>query len=547
MKIFFPLFLTIVAAGSGVAPAQSIAVSPTEFQESSAEGESVSTVLTIQNAGNSPLGYELSSSESWLQFDAANSYSCTAPNTHFPVSTNLYVSSQSIPTVPPFQIRVQRILGFSVIGDRTVVRREADGIQARVGISMTSSNARWYSSEGSSGTLVLERMDTNFWTFDRHIALWSHFADQFGGQQFDVDWSDLDDSRCYRIALTYNFWPQRPDKHTVAWVVSNPFHVHDVSSSGPRAELTGGLAPYNSKTISVIASTEGLLPGRHTADVTLTSSSGVQTIPFHLDVLGGGPPGGFGTPAEGEWRISYDDGGRVSRVDGGGQTAIYVYNDNGELKQATLMGSEAGGEVSQTLTSVVSPAIGGLVTGWGLYADGSEAIVEAIPETGFSFVKWIGSDVPAGVSFSNPLTLTMDRDRLITAQFRLDSESVEYSEWISQQFPNAFEHALLTGTSDGDSDGWNNRHEFLMGFAANDPSEQFRVRVAEVVGGDVCLEYNRVRPTGIYQLWHSTDLNEWTEIDAFSPSLAEDNAQIDHVGAASFGQGFYMVQFVPNP
>jgi PKD repeat protein len=67
-----------------------------------------------------------------------------------------------------------------------------------------------------------------------------------------------------------------------------------------------------------------------------------------------------------------------------------------------------------TLSTSVSPSNGGTITpASGIYDGGSEVTLAAIPESGWSFVEWSGD--AAGTT--NPLTITMDSDKSITARF----------------------------------------------------------------------------------------------------------------------------------
>lgn len=252
-------------------------------------------------------------------------------------------------------------------------------------------------------------------------------------------------------------------------------------------------------------------------------------------------------PTEGEWQITYDAGGRVSEISGGGQSASYSYNDNGELTQASLDGSLGSVTTTYSVSTGSTPSIGGSVSGWGSYEDGQVANISANEEAGFVFVKWTGTGITGANETTNPLSVTVNGAKSLTAHFRLTEETAEYTNWISALYPAVYDAQLLMGTSDNDRDGWNNRYEYLMGFLPNNPSSGFRVKVNEVVGQNVALEYNRVRPMGIYSLYHSTNLKDWNLIDAFAPTLGEDDFPLNHEDAESPGYGYYRVQFSPEP
>lgn len=66
-----------------------------------------------------------------------------------------------------------------------------------------------------------------------------------------------------------------------------------------------------------------------------------------------------------------------------------------------------------TVIATASPAAGGTVSGSGVYASGSSAILRAIPNSGYSFTGW-GGDATGS---TNPLTVTVNSNKNITAVF----------------------------------------------------------------------------------------------------------------------------------
>lgn len=67
-----------------------------------------------------------------------------------------------------------------------------------------------------------------------------------------------------------------------------------------------------------------------------------------------------------------------------------------------------------TLITAVSPSGSGTITPTGgIYDGGTEVTLAAIPENGWSFVEWSGDTTGK----TNPITITMDSDKSITARF----------------------------------------------------------------------------------------------------------------------------------
>ena len=83
--------------------------------------------------------------------------------------------------------------------------------------------------------------------------------------------------------------------------------------------------------------------------------------------------------------------------------------------------------LSHALSLASSPASHGKVTGGGTYAPGTEVTVTATPVTGVIFTGWSGS----ATGTENPLTVTMDAAKSITANFAQDPASTAYALTIA--------------------------------------------------------------------------------------------------------------------
>jgi hypothetical protein len=68
-----------------------------------------------------------------------------------------------------------------------------------------------------------------------------------------------------------------------------------------------------------------------------------------------------------------------------------------------------------TVLVTSNPPAGGTTTGSGVYASGASATIRAIPNSGYSFTGWSGD----ASGSANPLTLTVNANRNITANFAL--------------------------------------------------------------------------------------------------------------------------------
>ncbi len=70
-----------------------------------------------------------------------------------------------------------------------------------------------------------------------------------------------------------------------------------------------------------------------------------------------------------------------------------------------------------TLTTIVSPTVGGTVTPnppGPVYAENTPVQLTANPAQGYEFIRWTGDLI----STTNPITITMTRDMTVTATFK---------------------------------------------------------------------------------------------------------------------------------
>jgi hypothetical protein len=105
-----------------------------------------------------------------------------------------------------------------------------------------------------------------------------------------------------------------------------------------------------------------------------------------------------------------DDGGDGRRI----EVSITPNTGNPKINAFELIGEAAPAPVTYTLAAAANNASWGSVSpAAGTYASGTVVQVTASPSNGFSFVNWTGD----ASGSANPLSLTMDADRSITANF----------------------------------------------------------------------------------------------------------------------------------
>jgi len=109
------------------------------------------------------------------------------------------------------------------------------------------------------------------------------------------------------------------------------------------------------------------------------------------------------------WLLTDDQGGPQDQA--GTTQAVFTVTTN------LILTWRWTNEYQLTVWAATNGSVNALtVNGW--YTDQTAvAGIEATPDAGYAFMRWVGSDVPTGMETNNPLTVTMDRPRTLTAAF----------------------------------------------------------------------------------------------------------------------------------
>jgi len=147
------------------------------------------------------------------------------------------------------------------------------------------------------------------------------------------------------------------------------------------------------------------LHGSVNIEAQASHSSGIEKVEIYIDealksII-------FSSPFEYQWNTA-------SASEGIHEIRALAVNNNGKSSDA---------EVEVTVRNLwdltISSPSGGTTNptpGTHSYNYGSDVQVRAFPDTGYEFAGWTG-DVPAGQEMDNPVTITMDGDKSITANF----------------------------------------------------------------------------------------------------------------------------------
>ena len=253
---------------------------------------------------------------------------------------------------------------------------------------------------------------------------------------------------------------------------------------------------------------QGTLTGTVTADTALNNQYGGS------DESGAGVTSRWFKGAMDEVRVS-----NVARSDNWLWASWNTVFSNGTF--ATYGATQ---EVGARYAFSVAASGGGSVTGSasGECVPGSTVNVTAVPAPNYHWSYWTGN-VPA--SQTNPLTLTMDQNRSVTAVFEPDLAANGVPDWWLAQYgwTNNFDAAAL---ADADGDGQATWQEYLAGTDPTDPMSVLRARIeADPSTGGLLISWPSVAGK-TYRIEQSADLTgSWTVQASNIPATPPLNTQ----------------------
>lgn len=156
------------------------------------------------------------------------------------------------------------------------------------------------------------------------------------------------------------------------------------------------------------------------------------------------------------------------------------------------------------------------------------ATVEAVDVTGYTFLEWTG-DVPEGQASENPVILTMDRARQVTAIY----ERIPVATPSGIPFVWLEEHGIPNPASAGveaenpDGDGMSNWEEWICGTDPSDPTSYF-----DVVGIEVQEDGHVIFWKGGTEAWQVLERriglsSEWVDIYTAAPPTSVVGSYLD--------------------
>jgi hypothetical protein len=260
------------------------------------------------------------------------------------------------------------------------------------------------------------------------------------------------------------------------------------------------------------------LDGTIVSQGTLTGS--VTADPLLNNQYGGSDESGVGVTSR--WFKGAMDEVRVSGV---ARSADWLWASwNTVFSNDTFATYGATQEVGARYAFTVAASGGGNVTGSasGECLPGSTVSITAVPDTYYHWSYWAGN--VAG-SQANPLTLTMDQHRSVTAVFEPDLAANGTPHWWLAQYgwTGNFDAAALADT---DGDGQNALQEFLAGTDPTDPGSVLLAKLEQDPStGELLISWTSVSGK-TYRVEQSADLSgSWTVQTSNIPATPPLNIQ----------------------
>ncbi|MBN1674517.1 MAG: VCBS repeat-containing protein [Kiritimatiellae bacterium] len=231
--------------------------------------------------------------------------------------------------------------------------------------------------------------------------------------------------------ITINVTPD-----TGSWAITS----HPADYAGPTSgagDLASTAAPSGSYTVQYGALTGYTKPGDQTQPVVdgqNTAFTGTYTIfTYTLSVASAH---GTGTPAAGTHIYDYGTSltcaiGGSPEIAGGTRYTCTGWTGTGNVPASGSGTTTPGFTLTQNsgitwnwqtayYLDTTAGAHGSVNVGDGWYNAGAQETITATADSGYHFTQWTG-DVPGGQQTSNPLTLTLDQARSVTANFAIDT------------------------------------------------------------------------------------------------------------------------------
>jgi hypothetical protein len=285
----------------------------------------------------------------------------------------------------------------------------------------------WSTSTEYSDYYVWGDYNYNLYDYDG-LADWGHNAISNGGNQEDYGWR----------TMTNNEWSYIFSRNTASGVCFAKANVNGVNGVMLFPDLWNSsyyLPNYVNQTSA------GYNTNTLDADQwSILEQHGVVFLPA--------AGGRYGTSVEdvgsyGDyWSASYSDGYSAYYVFFyGSDLSTFYYGDRYCGLSVRLVRPSQNGILGVKATPV--PAVGGVVSGAGAYAEGAECTLTATPSDGYVFFGWVENGVVVSTDLSCSFTVT--GDRWLVAQFKKPSSIV---------FSDAIVEAICLENWDDDHDGF---------------------------------------------------------------------------------------------
>lgn len=234
-------------------------------------------------------------------------------------------------------------------------------------------------------------------------------------------------------------------------LIANPLNGGSLSGGG--SILKGNSATVKASTNEgyefVNWTKDGVQVATHTSylftvidNMTLVGNFRITTPKYDITLLKNPVTGGFvtgggtypegteitlkATPTKSYQFVNWTEGAKVVSTTPGFSFTV--------SRNRTLTANFAASASTYSLSLTSDPFLGGTTDGGGDYAPGTTVSIAAIPDKGYQFVNWTEEDKI--VSKDSRFTLTMDKDRLLVANFRIITGLEDFGDSQLTIFPN---------------------------------------------------------------------------------------------------------------
>jgi hypothetical protein len=190
-------------------------------------------------------------------------------------------------------------------------------------------------------------------------------------------------------------------------------------------------------------------------------------------------------------------------------------------------------QIAQNVRQVTATStLGGIASGGGTSATGSQVTVSAIASAGYRFAAWTeeGDIVSTNATYS----FVPEYDRVLLANFEVIPP---LQVWRNQHFGTSENTGEAGDSADPDHDGLPNLIEYATGSLPSSTASSLPPQVG-LSGNALTITFHRIAdPALTYQVWATDNLSDWGETPLWTSTGQENTASEVTVSDTGFQEG----------